>query len=164
MAVETSTAEQLIRRIYSFQRAMRCAHHFAVDPGGPGLALQGVMRLIGDAEEVRATDLADRLGIGAAALSRHIADLEASGHLSRRQDPADGRAFLLSLTDQGRTSLRAAAVRRANLLQEMLTDWSDDDAALAAAMMERLATTLENSLRAKKPGQHSQQSMAGAAR
>lgn len=164
MAVETGTAEQLIRRIYSFQRAMRCAHHVAVDPAGPGVALQGVMRLIGDAGEVRATDLADRLGIGAAALSRHIADLEASGHLKRRQDPADGRAFLLSLTDEGQTSLRAAAVRRASLLQEMLVDWSDEDAASAAAMMERLAATLENSLRAKKPGQHNQQSMAGAAK
>lgn len=161
MAVETSTAEQLIRQIYSFQRAMRCAHQYAVEPGGPGMALQGVMHLIGEAGEVRATDLADRLGIGAAALSRHVADLETSGHVDRRQDPADKRAFLISLTDDGSTSLKAAAVRRASLLQDMLTDWTDDDAASAAAMMDRLTATLENSLRAKKPAQHNQQILAG---
>lgn len=124
------------------------------DPSGPGFALQGVMRIIGEAGELRATELAAKLGIGPAALSRHIADLEAAGFVLRRPHPDDGRASLISLSEDGVAGMRAEAIRRAALMQGMLGDWTEEEAQSAIVSVGRLAEALHNSILSTKPGTH----------
>ncbi|WP_169304014.1 MarR family transcriptional regulator [Arthrobacter sp. CAU 1506] len=154
MAVESETAQELVSSVFTLQRALRAATHHMADPSGPGFALQGVMRIIGEAGELRATELAAKLGIGPAALSRHIADLEAAGFVLRRPHPDDGRASLISLSGAGEAGMRAEAIRRAALMQGMLGDWTEEEAQSAIVSVGRLAEALHNSILSTKPGTH----------
>ena len=76
------------------------------------MALQGVLRFVGEGES-RATALAERLGVSAPVLSRHIAELEEQGYVVRRPDPEDGRAQLIALSAAGVEKLRAIEDQRA---------------------------------------------------
>lgn len=53
-------------------------------------------------------DLADHLGVTKQAASQLVEQLVQRGYLSRQQDPRDGRARLLRLTDRGQACTEAA--------------------------------------------------------
>lgn len=53
-------------------------------------------------------DVADHLGVSKQAASQLVEQLVQRGYLTRRADPADGRARLLALTARGRACTRAA--------------------------------------------------------
>ena len=145
MSVEQQTAEELIRKIFALQRALRCVTHRSADLGGPGVALQGVMRMIGEDGELRATELAAKLGIGAAGLSRHVAELEELGYVRRRPHPQDRRAYLISLSELGESVLAGALQHRAALLQGALGGWSEDQARHASEAIGALSDSLVSS-------------------
>jgi DNA-binding MarR family transcriptional regulator len=153
MGVDNATAAELTNSIFALQRQLRSATQQLADPAGPGFALQGVMRIIGEAGELRATELAARLGIGPAGLSRHISELETAGYVVRRPHPEDGRAFLISLSGQGVEHMRAEVARRSASLQQVLADWTDAEARTAAEILQRLTASLEAGLQELKPGQ-----------
>jgi len=54
-------------------------------------------------EGLNQTQIARRLGMGKAAAGKLIEDLEGRGYLRRERDPSDGRGFILSITDTGRS-------------------------------------------------------------
>ncbi|MBP3037837.1 winged helix DNA-binding protein [Arthrobacter sp. zg-ZUI100] len=152
MAVNQQTAEELIDLVFRLQRELRCVAQRSSDPRGPGTALQAVMRMIGEETELRATELAVKLGIGAAGLSRHISELVELGYVLRRPHPDDGRAYLISLTPAGAQAVAEEMQRRSTLLKQMLGDWTEDEAAAASHSLAKLTETLHHSIRAMKPG------------
>ncbi|CAH0327800.1 Transcriptional regulator SlyA [Microbacterium sp. Bi128] len=115
------------------------------------MALQGVLRFVGEGES-RATHLAERLGVSAPVLSRHIADLEEHGYVVRRPDPEDGRAQLIALSAAGTEKLRLIEDQRTATIQDLLQDWSQDDVELTARTLEKLAESLRTSARATTAG------------
>lgn len=161
MAVDQQTAEELITRIFRLQRQLRCLAQRSADPRGPGSALQAVMRVIGEQPEMRATELAEKLGIGAAGLSRHISELVEMGYVCRRPHPDDGRAYLISLTPAGTQEVTDEMRRRSALLQQMLEGWTDEEARSASESLTKLTETLHTSIRATKPGTHQMSIPAG---
>jgi DNA-binding MarR family transcriptional regulator len=60
---------------------------------------------------IRLTELADRAQLSLAAASELVNDLADLGYLTRRPDPADGRAKLIDLTKRGRDLMAAAGSR-----------------------------------------------------
>ncbi|MET4060762.1 DNA-binding MarR family transcriptional regulator [Arthrobacter sp. UYP6] len=161
MAVNQQSAEELITLIFRLQRQLRCVAQKSSDPRGPGTALQGVMRVIGDHGEIRATELAKKLGIGTAGLSRHISELVELGYVCRRPHPEDRRAYLISLTPAGTQTVSDEMRRRGALLQHMLEDWTDEDAISANESLTKLTETLQRTIRAMKPGPHQMPIPAG---
>ncbi|WP_163165584.1 MarR family transcriptional regulator [Arthrobacter sp. Alg241-R88] len=151
MAVAPDTAADLVYQIFDLQRAVRCIATASVRGQDTGVALQGVLRFVGEGES-RATRLAERLGVSAPVLSRHIADLEEHGLVIRRQDPDDGRAQLVALTPLGAEKLRSIEEQRAAALQDYLRDWSEEDAGNTARILHKLTDSLKQSARAKAAG------------
>lgn len=151
MAVTPETAADLVYQIFDLQRVVRCVAAASMRAQDTGVALQGVLRFVGEGES-RATHLAERLGVSAPVLSRHIADLEEQGYVIRRQDPDDGRAQLVALTQPGADKLRQIEEQRAATLQAYLRDWSQQDAEATARTLQKLAESLKNSARAKVAG------------
>lgn len=84
---------------------------------------------------MRAGDLADRLHITAASMSRLAEALEEGDWLRRTQDPDDGRAWLLSLSDHGREMLE-------ELRRESTSELAADLRALPAEKQELLCAAL----------------------
>lgn len=90
---------------------------------------------------LRLTDLLATEQLKQPALTSLVARLEGDGLVSRRPDPADGRAVLLSLTREGKEIVWARhADRVANLsrLVAQLTDEERDVLAGSARVFDRL--------------------------
>ncbi|WP_255770880.1 MarR family winged helix-turn-helix transcriptional regulator [Pseudarthrobacter sulfonivorans] len=151
MAVAPDTAADLVYRIFDLQRVVRCVAAASFRGQETGVALQGVLRFVGEGES-RATHLAERLGVSAPVLSRHIADLEEQGYVIRRQDPNDGRAQLVALSPAGVEKLGQIEEHRTETLQQYLSDWSQEDAEDTARILTRLSESLKQSARATAAG------------
>lgn len=151
MSVESNAAAKLVYQIFDLQRAVRCVAAANLRGQDTGVALQGVLRFVGEGES-RATHLAERLGVSAPVLSRHIAELEEHGYVVRRPDPEDGRAQLIALSAVGAEKLRVIEDQRTATIQGLLADWSEDDVEVTARTLKKLAESLRTSARATTAG------------
>ncbi len=59
--------------------------------------------------KLRMQDLAARAVVSRPRVSRIVSELESAGFLERRADPADGRAWFVTITSAGRDMLRSTA-------------------------------------------------------
>jgi DNA-binding MarR family transcriptional regulator len=87
------------------------------------------------------SELAERERIKRPTATRIVANLERLGLVTRTQDPADGRAWLVATTPEGRELLRRLRTRKNAYLAKRLRDLDPDEVATlerAAAILERL--------------------------
>ncbi len=87
------------------------------------------------ATECRVAALAEHQLVDPSVVSRQIGSLEKEGLLTRRPDPEDGRAALVSLTDAGLARLREVRDMHVAALAASVADWPDE-------RIERLADDL----------------------
>jgi DNA-binding MarR family transcriptional regulator len=83
----------------------------------------------------RATDLAGYIGVGKATMSRQLRALEDLGLVMREPDPVDGRAFRISLTDEGRERLRRVRDARRATYVRKLDGWDRSEVAELARLL-----------------------------
>ncbi|MGW8380165.1 MarR family transcriptional regulator [Streptomyces sp. ODS28] len=100
-------------------------------------AAYGLLVRLEDAGPQRATDLAEYFGIGKATISRQLRALDALGLITRSPDPGDGRASVLTLTDEGRERFtRVREARRAEYVRR-LAAWDRGEIAELARLLHR---------------------------
>lgn len=92
---------------------------------------------------LRASALVGELGVDKAAVSRQVQQLIDLGLLDRAPDPHDGRATLLSVSDEGRARLEAVGRHGRKRFEDLLSGWSDDELATFATDLARYNATLE---------------------
>ncbi|UXY29887.1 MarR family winged helix-turn-helix transcriptional regulator [Streptomyces sp. HUAS TT20] len=86
----------------------------------------------------RATELAGYIGVGKATMSRQLRALEELGLVAREPDPADGRAWLVALTAEGRGRVgRVREARRARYVSQ-LAHWDRQEVAELARLLHEL--------------------------
>lgn len=91
----------------------------------------------------RATELAAYIGVGKATMSRQLRALEELGLVAREPDPADGRAWLVHLTEGGRDRFRRVRdARRARYVRE-LVGWDPHEVAELARLLHQLNQGME---------------------
>jgi DNA-binding MarR family transcriptional regulator len=97
----------------------------------PDLAPSSYLMLTYVAEHgpLRASEIADQFDIDKGAVSRQVSHLTELGLLARVTDPEDGRALLVSASDEGRSRLTDVARHRRKWLDERLGDWSEEELA-----------------------------------
>ena len=105
-------------------------------------AAYGVLVRVGEFGPVRLSALAGHVGVDTSTVSRQVQQLEQRGLVVRRRDPADGRAALLELSDEGRDV--AEQLREAWLatVAEVLVDFSPDEIGRFAGLLDRFAEAL----------------------
>jgi DNA-binding MarR family transcriptional regulator len=97
---------------------------------------------IGKSGPIRLGDLAMAERVAPSTLTRLVNYLETQGYVGRETAPADARAYLVTVTDQGRDVLERIKQEATNLLTDILLTLPEDQrAALAAALpaLEHLA-------------------------
>lgn len=92
-----------------------------------------------------AIDIARYLRLNRSTISRQLSGLLAAG-LVRTTDGGTGNAKPLVATEAGCAALERSVRLHRDALEERLADWSDDDIALLAGLLERLGTADEAGL------------------
>lgn len=92
--------------------------------------------------DARLGALADQMSVSPSVTSRAVDALEADGMVERRADSHDARAFLISITDQGRANLTEREGYFVGKFAEALADWTPEDAHQAISILQNLNTHL----------------------
>jgi DNA-binding MarR family transcriptional regulator len=87
---------------------------------------------------LRMTELAELVGTTPPTVTKLIKDLEREGLVDRTPDKQDGRASIVSLTEEGQRVAEAIGGARLEALQQVLGDWSEDDLERLTVLFERL--------------------------
>jgi len=97
-----------------------------------------VLAVLGEEKPLAQVEMSERLGIDRNTMVLLLDDLEARDLVTRRRDPRDRRAHLVSLTDAGRDVLAqsTALARRTN--DEVFAPLSSDERDQLHALLSRL--------------------------
>ncbi|MGW2029753.1 MarR family winged helix-turn-helix transcriptional regulator [Streptomyces spinosus] len=123
----------LLRRARANQGEMAREVHPDLESSAYGLLIR-----LDELGGQRATELAGYIGVGKATMSRQLRALEDLGLIAREPDPADGRAWLVTLTEEG--SRRVGTVREARRARyvRQLAHWDRREVAELARLLHEL--------------------------
>ncbi|MFE8015965.1 MarR family winged helix-turn-helix transcriptional regulator [Streptomyces antibioticus] len=128
----------LLRRARANQGEMAREVHPDLESAAYGLLIR-----LEECGRQRATELAAYIGVGKATMSRQLRALEQLGLVARAPDPADGRAWLVDLTEEGRTRVgRVREARRARYVRNF-SDWDRAEVAELARLLQQLNRGME---------------------
>ncbi|MET9311312.1 MarR family transcriptional regulator [Kribbella sp. NPDC003505] len=131
----------LFRR--SRSASLRLARRVHPEMDAAGYALISQIELgTGSGAGVRASDVAQVLGLDKSTVSRGITQLENLGLIERVGDPDDGRARLLRLTATGAERYEAMRTQRQTEFRAILDRWNPTDLADLGRLLTRLNTDL----------------------
>jgi DNA-binding MarR family transcriptional regulator len=135
---------EVVSALSSLIRASRSlARQRQAELGASGTPLAILKVLALQTGEDRPGDLAQATGVAPSVVSRALTRLEEDGLVLRHKDEADARACHSTLTAEGRAQLATISDQYAALLDDALTDLTDDD----VARLPGLLHTLERALR-----------------
>lgn len=123
----------LLRRAQASSAKISRTVHPDLEP-----AAYTLLALIARTPGVRASELAEYIGVGRGTMSRQLAKLGELGLITRRPDPDDFRGQLLELTVEGSRRMEQARQARRDFLRRALGHWSDEDVDRLAGQLERL--------------------------
>jgi DNA-binding MarR family transcriptional regulator len=131
----------LFRR--SRSASLRLARRVHPEMDAAGYALISQIELgTGGGAGVRASDVAQVLGLDKSTVSRGITQLENLGLIERVGDPDDGRARLLRLTATGAERYEAMRTQRQTEFRAILDRWNPTDLSDLARLLSRLNSDL----------------------
>jgi DNA-binding MarR family transcriptional regulator len=136
--VEKEIGPQILAAFSSIVRRTRALESSAETSGDVPSSAIAVLGLLRDHGELRLGALAAGIGVDTSVVSRTVAVAEHRGLVSRRPDPRDGRACLLSLTDRGRQCLADRRNQRLRLLSAVIDEWEPGSAEALLAGLTRL--------------------------
>lgn len=93
----------------------------------------------------RVSELADCVHSDVSTVSRLTTTLVGHGLAEKVADPADGRAQVITLTEEGTALLERITAQRAVWFQTILADWAPEDVAGFTAYLNRFGDSLEAS-------------------
>ncbi|MCS0634292.1 MarR family transcriptional regulator [Streptomyces sp. LP05-1] len=123
----------LLRRARASSGEMAREVHPELEPAAYGLLVR-----LDETGSQRATGLAGYFGVGKATMSRQLRALETLGLVARDPDPADGRASLVRLTDEGRGRVRRVREARRERYMRKLAGWDRAEVAELARLLHQL--------------------------
>jgi DNA-binding MarR family transcriptional regulator len=122
-----------LRRARASSGEMAREVHPELEPSAYGLLVR-----LEDAGPQRATALAAYFGVGKATMSRQLRAMEGLGLVARTPDPADGRAWLVHLTQEGRARFARVRGARRERYGRQLASWDRQEIADLARLLHRL--------------------------
>jgi len=96
-----------------------------------------------DAGPRRSSDISEAFDLDKGAVSRQVHLLVELGLVDKEADPADGRATLLSATEEARRRMAVVGEKRLVELDERLSDWTEQDLVSLVATFSRYNRALE---------------------
>ena len=123
-------------------RAVRQAYDLRFAELGLNLSEASLLAYVEEAGALTQTRLAERLGIGRAAMGSVIDSLEKRGLVERNPDPDDRRVWLVDLTASGKEMVQQVTERDVVLRKELRAGISRDDRQKLAEVLVALGNNL----------------------
>ena len=131
----------LLREVLRTYQALMSG--FARETGMPASRF-ALMRILANTEgDVGVTDLARRLGINPAAVTRQVQELERDGLIQRRSDRKDGRRSYIALSPEGLKQFGKVHARSHELEEALERVLGVDEMLSAAETLTRLREFVE---------------------
>jgi DNA-binding MarR family transcriptional regulator len=111
--------------------------------GDLSFAQYGLLFGLEDKPELSTRELAVMADLSAATATQMLDHLEASGLVARTRSEQDKRVVLVSLTASGREAIIVRKARFQSRWDEALAEFSDDELAVAAAVLDRLSAMFD---------------------
>ncbi|WP_433795461.1 MarR family winged helix-turn-helix transcriptional regulator [Actinoplanes sp. CA-252034] len=105
--------ENLLETFWAVTRRLRVQVRVALEPWHVSPSQSRALGVLSRHGEMRLSALADHLHIAPRSATEVVDDLEKRGLAVRKPDPSDRRATLVTLTDQGVTTMQAINEARA---------------------------------------------------
>lgn len=139
------TVRQLEHEVGVMIRRVRRVIHERAQAVHPDLQAASYLMLayLGDHGPTRSSAVAELFSIDKGAISRQVQHLADLGLLERTPDPADGRATLLVVTEEGQARLAEVTTHRRQYLDRRLGDWSDEELSAFVAGLARYNAALD---------------------
>ncbi|WP_443078600.1 MarR family winged helix-turn-helix transcriptional regulator [Streptomyces sp. NBC_01497] len=122
-----------LRRARANSGEMAREVHPDLEPSAYGLLVR-----LEETGQQRATELSVYFGVGKATMSRQLRTLQEIGLIAREPDPADGRASLVRITDEGLDRFRRVRDARRGRYVQKLADWDRNEIAGLARLLHQL--------------------------
>ena len=123
-------------------RAVRQAYDLRFAELGLNLSEASLLAYVEESGALTQTRLAERLGIGRAAMGSVIDSLEKRGLVERNPDPDDRRVWLVDLTASGKEMVQQVTERDVVLRKELRAGISRDDRQKLAEVLVALGSNL----------------------
>ena len=143
LALADDVSGQLIRLVRLMDR--RQAQYQAEHPDAVERATYFLLVHLVKGGPQRAATLAEAVHSDPSTISRQVGHLVRLGFVERMADPEDGRATLLTATDEGRRVFEENRRMRIERFAEMLSDWPVADRRKFAELLGRFASAFESS-------------------
>lgn len=128
--------------IMATARAVRQAYDLRFAELGLNLSEASLLAYVEESGALTQTRLAERLGIGRAAMGSVIDSLEKRGLVERNPDPDDRRVWLVDLTASGKETVQQVTERDVVLRKELRAGISRDDRQKLAEVLVALGNNL----------------------
>jgi DNA-binding MarR family transcriptional regulator len=115
------------------------------------LAAYSLLIRLADDGPQRSGDLARSFGVDKSTMSRQVSALERAGLVSREEDPVDGRAYQVGISEAGRRSLEGTRSERRRAYRELLCHWSEEDRREFARLLARYNADMTGIDRDRRP-------------
>ena len=141
--LDRETAERVsvgLIRLMKLLQAMR-QHAPRIHPAVDATAYPILFNLA--AEPRRVSVLAELVHSDVSTVSRQVSTLEGHGLVAKVSDPADGRAQVVQLSDEGKTLLAGIQQQRTEWFRELMGEWTPEEASDFAGHLERFGADLE---------------------
>lgn len=103
-----------------------------------GASTLSLLQSLADSSPARPSEIAERQGVHPSLITRQLKDLEDRGYVSVTEDPADRRAWLVTLTGRGTTQVRRLQRVGIDRFALFVDDWQADDVRTLTALLEKL--------------------------
>lgn len=139
MTLDEETIADLEREFAVFVRQDRAASGRLGREVHPGLKVAAYRLLAHLAERGprRPTELACHVGVTSPTVSRQLQHLEGLGLIERVQEPDDGRAYLVRLSEAGHRRVDEVRAARGRRLGRLLESWPEHEIRTFAELLAR---------------------------
>lgn len=94
-------------------------------------------------DEISQIKLQKAVDIDAAAITRHLKGLEEDGVINRRNNPADNRVTLVSLTEKGREKIVSYRKEKKQFINGLLAQFNEQDRTDLIHLLTRIQHNVE---------------------
>ena len=133
----------LLREVMRIHQILLSVFSRQVGMPASKLALMRILAIC-HSEDIGVMEIARRLGVNAAAVTRQVKEIESEGLVTRAADARDGRRSYVKLTSEGLRVFEHVHERAHELERELGSLVNSEDIATAVRVLSRLREALES--------------------